>query len=1344
MNRTQLKNYAPAARRDFITAITSRARTFGITKENIAEAKVQGDVLMIEGRPFPVALASLRKKLVARISLEGFDQVIQAMAYTWFNRFVAIRYMELHGYLDHGYRVLSHPQGQGTPEILLQASHVDLPGLNKEQVIDWQLDGNKDAELYRMLLIAQCNALHQAMPFLFERIDDETELLLPDNLLHSDSVIRKLVNSIDEASWNEIEIIGWLYQFYISERKDQVMGKVVATADIPAATQLFTPNWIVKYLVQNSIGAQWLATYPDSDLKLGMEYYIEPAEQTEEVKQQLAAITPDELNPEALTLIDPACGSGHILVEAYDLFKAIYQERGYPRHKIPQLILKKNLFGLDIDTRAAQMAGFALLMKARADSPRILSAAPALNVHALHDMSAERANEYSAIFLDAYLSQHQTSPQGLFSAKLPLTDAQKETAIAYLDAMVAAIPKRLPSSWKGRNPGDRIKQKMADLEEQLEVLQGIGRRFNYLRYSSSTDVFAYLFDRIDVSVCPPEMLVQWCHDLAASKEKLPGNNLDGHWTDVEVHIERLLEGAEHFHKLIAELGKISEELALGNRYYQFMKLFEQGCTFGSLIQVPEPVAAFLPQLADHLHTFAEAANDVARKCAQEVIETCLLPAQLLATQYDAVVANPPYMGGSKGMNEPLKRYVQKNYNNAKADLFACFVDRGFIFARPDGHNAMVTMQSWMFLSRFEEFRQSVISEKGISSLIQIGYNSFPELNSKIALASAFSIKNAQFSGFIGNYIDLNSAPQSADKGKVFATKEKRFDYVVSQTKFKKITGSPVAYWVSDYLREIFADSADLETVAPVRQGFQTGDNDRFLRLWHEINKCSFVYNAESKEIVWKMCGKWVPYNKGGEYRRWYGNNDFVVSFDEENYKILSKMGNCLPSKKLYFKQAITWSALTSSHFGARFSPMGFTFSAKGACAFPSEDQDFAGVCALLNSVVASKCLKILAPTLDFNVGDIRLIPYKIGSSILNVLKANFDELLHFARSDWDSYEESWDFQISPLITQDCRLPTVQENYTHWQTQNQQAITEMKSLEEDNNRLFIDAYGLQDELTPDVPIEQITLTVNPPYRYGAGKTEAEYETLFRTDTMKELVSYAIGCMMGRYSLDQEGLVYAHAANKDFDASQYSSFPADDDGIIPITDYDWFSDDACNRLVQFIETAWPKEKRDENLLFLAEGLGKKAGDKPVDALRRYLSRDFFKDHLKTYKKRPIYWLFSSGKHKAFECLVYLHRYNEGTLSRMRQEYVQKLLGRYESRIKMLQDNIASASSTSARKKMEKELTQRQNQQLELRKYDEQLRHFTDQRIALDLDDGVKVNYGKFGTLLANVKDVTGVKG
>ena len=547
MNRNKLKQYAPQARRDFIAAVTDRAAYYGLTKQHIQPITEQGDVALIGGKPFPRHVAEKRKRLEGHIKQRGFEPVMEAMAYTWFNRLVAIRFMELHGYLDHGYRVLSHPEGKPTPEILEHAEHVDLPGLKKETVIDLKLAGNKEGELYRLLLTAQCNALHTAMPFLFEKIDDETELLLPDNLLHSDSLIRKLVSEIDEEDWQEVEIIGWLYQFYISEKKDQVIGKVVASEDIPAATQLFTPNWIVKYLVQNTLGRQWLATYPQSALRQQMEYYIEPAEQTPEVQEQLKAITPTSLNPEELTLLDPACGSGHILVEAYDLFKAIYQERGYRARDIPALILQKNLFGLEIDDRAAQLAAFALMMKARADDRRIFDSEAKPNILAFQDS------------------------QGMDAADIT-------------HALNAPINKEdVPSEY---------------LFEEIEEEK------------------AGLFSR----------------------------------------------------KALAEKGHVSQaDIA------SLLELFENAKTFGSLIQIPPKLAAKLPEIEKRLDDVLKY-GDLTHASAH-VLKPLLQQARLLARQYDAVVANPPYMGSKWNERDPKKICLRQHFPDSKHDLFAVFTER---------------------------------------------------------------------------------------------------------------------------------------------------------------------------------------------------------------------------------------------------------------------------------------------------------------------------------------------------------------------------------------------------------------------------------------------------------------------------------------------------------------------------------------------------------------------------------------------------------------------------------------------------------------------------------------------
>ena len=685
MNRNTLEAYAQKARRDFIAAVTGRAAFYGLTAKTIEPVVEQGDVTMIGAHAFPRNVAAPRKRLEERIQQDGFEQVMEAIAYTWFNRFAAIRYMELHGYLDHGYRVLSHPEGRPYPEILEHAADVDLPNFDREKAVELKLDGSKDEELYRLLLKAQCNALHQAMPFLFERIGDETELLLPANLLHTDSLIHRMVESIDESAWGQIEIIGWLYQFYISEKKDQVIGNVVASEDIPAATQLFTPNWIVKYLVQNSLGAQWLATYPDSQLSEKMEYYIKPAEQTDEVKAQLEAITPGTLNPEALTLIDPASGSGHILVEAYDLFKAIYLERGYRQRDVARLILEKNLFGLDIDGRAAQLTGFALMMKGRADDRRLFERGVELNV-------------------------------------MPLLGS------------------------KG-------------------------------------------FDA-----------------------------------------ERLAQCVK-----LADYGIVDSDLE------ELKQLFEHASTFGSLIQVPEGLAAKLPALKQ----LSEATSqDLFVSDALTHLAALVRQAELLAGQYDAVVANPPYMG-SKGMNALVKKFAKDHFPDAKSDLFACFIKRGFTLAKDAGYNAMVTMQSWMFLSSFKRMRESMLREKTIGTMAHLGARAFGSISGEVVQTTACVLQNRSLQSYKPVFFRLLDGGE-AEKSTALANGEKRFD-TTAQDEFKKIPGSPVAYWVSDFERDFYVGGSTVDSVGAPRKGIDTGENAAFLRLWWEVSKgrCSFANSRGS-------------------------------------------------------------------------------------------------------------------------------------------------------------------------------------------------------------------------------------------------------------------------------------------------------------------------------------------------------------------------------------------------------------------------------------------------------------------------------------------------------------------
>jgi hypothetical protein len=1205
MNRTAVKNYAPQARRAFIQAITDRAAFYGLTTNKIEPVVQKGDVAVIAGREHARAVAGTRKQLEERIKRYGFEPTMEAIAYTWFNRLVAIRFMELHGYLEHGYRVLSHPEGKQTPEILEQAEHVALAGMKHDRVIDLKLAGNKEGELYRLLLTAQCNALHAAMPFLFERIDDETELLLPDNLLNSDSLIRKLVSEIEEQDWQEVEIIGWLYQFYISEKKDEVIGKVVASEDIAAATQLFTPNWIVKYLTQNTVGRQWLATYPQSALRGQMKYYIEPVGQTPEVQERLKEITPTSLNPEELTLFDPACGSGHILVEAYDLFKAIYQERGYRAKDIPALILQKNLFGLEIDDRAAQLASFALMMKARADDRRIFDSLAKPNILAFEDS------------------------QGMIAS----------------------------------------------------------------------DITHALNSPINRDDIPSRYLV----------EEIQKDN-DGLFSE----------------KASVEKAHVSQ-VAITS----LLDLFENAKTFGSLIRVSAGLTAKLPEIENRL-------DDVLKRgdlthAAAHVIKPLLHQARLLARQYDAVVANPPYMG-NKFYSPALKLFVNREYKEAKADLYSCFMQRNAMSAKQNGFVGMITIPNWMFLSSFEEMRQSLLSQQTIDTFVHNGRGVF---GSDFG-SCAFAFRNATLPTYCGSYRRLFDKQGSVSSNeelneRFFAAKT----FTPSNADFAKVPGTPVAYWVSDRMRQVFDRSIPLSDISELQPGLQTSNNSFFVRLWHEVSVAQIGFGCGSSLESVETGRKWFPYNKGGDFRRWYGNNDHVVNwFDNgaaikryvaEKYPYLNgNVDYVIKDRGKYFQASVTWSFISSSFFGVRRSDKGFVFDVAGSSAFPA-DTLINSVTGFLCSKVAFEYLKAMNPTLNFQVGNVASLP---------ILRSSFDrnnhridtaveEAVSISRNDWDSFETSWDFQRLPALTLKTR--SLRQSQEAADNECSVRFSRLKELEEENNRIFIEAYGLQEEFSSDVPDDQITL-----YRPD------------RAEDVKRLLSYVIGCIMGRYSLDKPGLIYAYGGNQGFEPSQYETFRADEDGIIPLLETDWgFQDDASDRLVDFISVVWPKEHLEENLKFIADGLGQNNGEQPRDTIRRYFGTGFYKHHLSMYKRRPIYWLFSSGKQRAFQSLVYFHRYHEGTLARMRTEYVIPLQGQIAARIEQLDADKTKATSTSHRNKLQKEQTDLKKQQAELLIFEEKLKHVADRKIALDLDDGVKVNYAKFGDLLAESKAITGGK-
>lgn len=1228
MNKTKLKSYAPQARKDFIAAVTARANLLGLSDTGgqlqIAPSQPQGDITLIAGQPWPAKVHGQRQQLIARLHKDGFAQTLEAVAYTWFNRFAALRYMELHDYLGHGHRALSSAQGT-LPDILTHAADLaqsaSLPGLNATQVIDMKLAGNRDGELYRLLLVAQCNALNNAMPFLFERIDDETELLLPDNLLRTDSVIAKLVAAIDEEDWREVEIIGWLYQFYISEKKDAVIGKVVKSEDIPAATQLFTPNWIVQYLVQNSVGRLWLMANPTSTLAGEWPYYIQPAEQTPEVTAQLDALIQtrigedgDTLNPETITCLDPACGSGHILVVAYDVLKAIYLERGYRLRDIPRLILEKNLFGLDIDDRAAQLAGFALLMKARADDRRLFNEPVQLNVLALQES------------------------KGLDAGKL-----------------VSALHPASSPAW----------------------LQGAAR--SHAGFGDE-DLF-------------PETRPQMSLGESGAGPAVPGKDED-----------------------FALLQTAAQTL---------IRTFLHAKTFGSLIQIPAALNAALPALREAVQQ-AQQSGDLYAQAAAQDLWPLVAQARVLGMQFDAVVANPPYMGG-KGMNVALKDYAKAAFPDSKSDLFAMFIERGFGWCKPSGFNSMVTMQSWMFLSSYEAMREKLLQQRTIQTMAHLGARAFPEISGEVVQTTAFVLQGKYFPGFKPAFFRLVDG-QEADKETALRLNKNRFDTTM-QDHFKKIPGYPIAYWISESIRNAFVNGTNLEILAESRTGLQTGENEKFVRYWHEVSFQKMYANAEQN----KDSKKWFPYNKGGYFRRWYGNLDHVINWKNDGEDIKNdklnklELGLCLPSnskpknQQYYFRENGSWAKISSSLISVRYYDDRFLFDIAGCAIFSDSKTKLLSIIGLLNSPAATKFLEILSPTLNFQPGDMGLIP--LMSESLEGNSEIVQSCIDLSKDDWNYFETSWEFE-KPIIVSIENSKNLSYAWQCWSSISSKNVLEMMRLEEENNRYFNQTYSLQGELSPEVPESQITLA--------------------RADREKDcqrLISYAIGCMMGRYSLDEPGLIYAHAGNVGFDASRYTTFPADADGIVPLTDELWFDGDAASRIREFLLAVWGADTLAENMAWLAESLGAKTSETPDETLRRYLADKFFKDHLQTYKKRPIYWLFSSGKQGAFQALVYLHRYHEGTLARVRAEYVVPLTGKIQNRIDMLQKDAAAAASTAARTKLAKEVEKLKKKHAELLAYDEILRHHADMRITLDLDDGVKVNYGKFGNLLAEVKAVTG---
>ncbi|WP_253644855.1 BREX-1 system adenine-specific DNA-methyltransferase PglX [Vibrio sp. Y42_MX_L11] len=1220
MNTNKLKAYAPKARVAFMEAVKSRAAKLGIFEDRINDITLDGDSAIIEKEVYTRKQGQQRNQLVQRIKAlgthdgkfvhkDGFNQFINETAFTWFNRLTAIRYMEVNEYLDHGFRVLSKAEGalfgEGF-EILNSAADVaDELGLDKDQIIDMVLDGNKEEELYRTLLLAQCHQLSEAMPFMFEKLDDATELLLPDNLTKTDSILKDLVNDIPEDNWKDsetgkgqIEVIGWLYQFYISEHKDAVIGKVVKREDIPAATQLFTPNWIVKYLVQNSLGRQWLATYPDSELKDKMEYYITPAEQSDDVIEQLKAITPTSIDPEEIKVLDPACGSGHILVEVYEVLREIYLERGYRLREIPELILTKNIYGLDIDDRAAQMAAFAVMMKAREDDKRIFSRDIKLNIHSIQSTENLNINQlWADLDLDG---NKQTGSMGDLFA-----DTQAETIVA--------------------SPENKA---------FLELLQYLVAKF------------------------------------------LDGKNL------------------------------------------------------GALIEIESCKLQSIAALRKLVQSRTSNSNPTIKHAAMELLPL-LNQAYNLALNYCAAIGNPPYMG-SGYFNESLKNHVNRHFPSSKSELYTVFVERSMKLLKPNSHLAMITIPNWMFLSSFEKFRKSIIDNFYVDSLIHNGRGVW---GSDFGSCS-FVLRKTNEPKFLGTYKKLfkvHGSISNSDQLQTMFFKSK--PYLHDLESFNNIPGQTFSYWEDKSLLQSFRTNPLLGQYFFSDGLLKTGNNDKYVRYFWEI---------DSREIG---IGNYIFMAKGGDAKDFYGNDELVVKWDSNSrthYK-KDKVAR-IPPNYVWEKQGISWSKLTVSRNTFRILPEHQISETVGPCIYLNDNSNISipATLAYLKTPTANRFLKLLNPTVSLQTREVLSLPYIEPSA--EIIDAS-ETIYSLYKSDWLTKESSYEFVKLPILTREGG--TISTAYDLQVYVNKSILNKVKNIEFNINKYYKSSVSTPNNEDEDIEHSDITLLCNPDYLYSSA-CKLEQNNKFRCRNVSDLISYSVGCMMGRYSLDRDGLVYAYSGNNGFkelvEEGAWKTFPADDDGIVPLADEDWvFEDDATTLFREFVKTVWGDEHLQENLDFVAESLcldaiKAKKGESSIDTIRRYFSTQFYKDHLKTYKKRPIYWLFSSGKAKAFECLVYLHRYNEGTLSRMRTEYVTPLMGKLESRKNILEDSKATASGAELRA-IDKELKTIEKKQAELVTFDEELKHLAEMKISLDLDDGVKVNYGKFGNLLADVKAIHG---
>lgn len=1237
MDKTAIKNYAIWARTKLIDDIKYKASLLGITEKGIADALPQSttqEQYFDIGTREPYAIRgvqiaqrrslaeAIKKKAQESDYLTSYNSIIEEVAYTWFNRFIAVRFMEVNDYLPCKIRVLSAVDGRQEPDIVQNPfdAKLDYTSAEEELISQHQMNNEGD-KLFNMLFVKVCNDLSKVLPQLFEAEQDYTELLLNISYTDQDGLIYKLVHDIPEDNFDvnavdeegkpvgQVEIIGWLYQYYNTEPKNETFALLkknvkITKERIPSATQLFTPDWIVRYMVENSLGRlvisgqlvvdsgqslvdseeERIAKEKELAERFGWKYYLPEAKQDADVREQLNQLTTNNYSPETIKVIDPCMGSGHILVYAFDVLMQIYTQMGYTDKDAVLSILENNLYGLDIDKRAFQLAYFAVLMKARQYYKFILKKQPQCHIYAIAESNGINMKH-----------------------------------LAYFGAQLDELAKPVALN--------QMQELIATLHDAKE-------------YGSIISVADYDWDLL--------------HQFAAEFD-------------------------------------ISGE----------MNLFD---SFGI-------------------------------EATQQRLQELVAVGEVLAQKYEIVVTNPPYMGGGS-MSAKLSNFVKANFADSKSDLFAIFMEVCHKMNAENGYQAMITQHAWMFLSSFEKLRAK-IQKLDIVNMVHLGSRAFEEIGGEVVQTTSFIFANKHMDNYKGTYCRLVEPTTQVGKEEMFLAKENR--YVACSGNFSEIPGAPVAYWVSDNFKKSFSDGIKIKSLGRATLGMRTGDNERFLRLWFEIENVKFYSVAYSAKEAKMSAAKWFPYNKGGKYRKWYGNTESVVNWENDGYEIKENTRRVYPqlgdnlgwkitSEDKYFTKGIAWSRISSSNFGVRLCDSNLIFDTNAPMFFPNDDKHLKYIAAFMCSKIAGVILSLLNPTLTFQVVDVANLPVIFQQSNELAIENIVDKCYKISKSDWDAFETSWDFTKHPLVvtsdqcivnsedsantqltTNHYPLTTISQAYQRWEEETNARFAQLKANEEELNRIFINIYGLQDELTPEVEDKDVTVR----------KADLQRD-------IKSLLSYAVGCMFGRYSLDVEGLAYAGG---EWDESKYVTFKPDEDNVIPITDEDYFEDDIIGRLIAWLKVVYGAETLEENLRFIADALGT-SGDTARQKIRNYFLKDFFKDHCKIYQKRPIYWLYDSGKQNGFKALIYMHRYNADTSGQVRAEYLGKMEETYESEINRMQDimdNGAGREVALAGKRKEK----LQKQLHECRDYDAVLGHIALASIAIDLDDGVKVNYVKVQT-------------